>query len=213
MAIIKQGILGAFSGKVGTVIGTSWKGIAIIRSIAASITQPNTAAQLTQRAKFAAVIAFLRPLTAFLRSGFKSAAVKMSGFNAAMSYTLKNAITGVYPEFAIDYTKALVSRGSLPGALNPQTVAGLAGKVDFSWDDNSQQAYTMADDKAVLVVYNPATHQAITKVSEALRSTGSDFIQLPDLFVADTVECYIAFTTASGSEISDSLWVGQVVVA
>ena len=31
MGIIKQGVPGGFSGKVGTVIGSSWKGIAVMR--------------------------------------------------------------------------------------------------------------------------------------------------------------------------------------
>jgi hypothetical protein len=31
MGIIKQAVPGGFSGKVGTVIGSSWKGIAVMR--------------------------------------------------------------------------------------------------------------------------------------------------------------------------------------
>ena len=34
MGTINQGILGGFSGKVGTVIGGSWKGITYMRGIA-----------------------------------------------------------------------------------------------------------------------------------------------------------------------------------
>jgi hypothetical protein len=37
MRIIKQGVLGGFSGKVGTVIGSSWKGIAVMRGPTGSI--------------------------------------------------------------------------------------------------------------------------------------------------------------------------------
>ena len=33
MGIIKQAVLGGFSGKVGTVIGSSWKGIAVMRGL------------------------------------------------------------------------------------------------------------------------------------------------------------------------------------
>ncbi len=44
MSTIKQGISGGFSGKTGTVIGSSWKGIAVMRGIAPSIAQPNTEA-------------------------------------------------------------------------------------------------------------------------------------------------------------------------
>ena len=45
----KQGILGGFKGKVGTVIGSSWNGIAYMKGQAQSVRNPKTAAQMTQR--------------------------------------------------------------------------------------------------------------------------------------------------------------------
>ena len=52
MGKIKQGILGGFRGKVGTVIGASWNGIAYMRGLAQSVKNPKTAAQMQQRAFF-----------------------------------------------------------------------------------------------------------------------------------------------------------------
>lgn len=52
MGKIKQGILGGFKGKVGTVIGASWNGIAYMRGIPQSQKDPKTAAQMAQRAFF-----------------------------------------------------------------------------------------------------------------------------------------------------------------
>ena len=49
MGTIKQGILGGFNGKVGTVVGASWKGIAYMRGQAQSVRNPKTAAQVMQR--------------------------------------------------------------------------------------------------------------------------------------------------------------------
>lgn len=213
MAIFKQGILGPFSGTIGSVIGGSWNGIAYMRSKATTVNNPRTPAQLNQRAKFSTVIKFLRPLTSFLRFGFKSQAVRMSGFNAAMAYNLKNALSGTYPTFAIDYTKALVSRGSLPGALNPGVTSLVAGKVDYSWDDNSQDTNTNIDDKAVLVIYNPLRNKAVTVIGGSTRESGLDTIDLPEIFSGENVECFIAFTDATESVISDSQWVASITVA
>lgn len=213
MAIIKQGVLGAFSGKVGTVIGTSWKGIAIIRGIAASIVNPRTPAQLEQRARFSLVVKFLRTLTAFLRSGFKSAALQMSGFNAAVAYNVKNAVSGIYPELTLDYTKLRVTQGNLPGALNPTVVSSAAGTVAFHWDDNSMDAGSMADDKAVLLVYNPVKGQSVNSIGPLTRTEGDQTLTLPAAFTGDQVECYISFANANESVFSDSIYVGKVLVA
>ena len=49
MGKIKQGILGGFKGKVGTVIGSSWNGIAYMRGQAQSVRNPKTPAQMIQR--------------------------------------------------------------------------------------------------------------------------------------------------------------------
>lgn len=49
MGKIMQGILGGFSGKVGTVVGGTWKSISYIRSIATSVANPRTEKQLRQR--------------------------------------------------------------------------------------------------------------------------------------------------------------------
>ena len=49
MGKIKQGILGGFKGKVGTVIGSSWNGIAYMKGLPQSVKNPRTDAQVQQR--------------------------------------------------------------------------------------------------------------------------------------------------------------------
>lgn len=49
MGKIKQGILGGFKGKVGTVIGSSWNGIAYMKGLPQSVRNPRTDAQVQQR--------------------------------------------------------------------------------------------------------------------------------------------------------------------
>ena len=49
MGKIKQGILGGFKGKVGTVIGSSWNGIAYMKGLPQSVKDPRTDAQVQQR--------------------------------------------------------------------------------------------------------------------------------------------------------------------
>ena len=213
MGTIKIGILGGFSGKVGTVIGATWKGIDYMRSRATSVSNPNTPAQLEHRAKFVTIVLFLKPLTAFLRFGFKSLAIKKSGFNAAMAANFKNdVIIGTYPAFNIDYTKISVSQGNLPGALNPATVSATAGTVRFTWENNSWETNASVDDQAVLVVYNPTKEAAVSVIGGLTRAVGSQTIILPNSFSGDEVQCYIAFTNANQSVISNSQYVMGLIV-
>jgi flagellar basal body rod protein FlgB len=212
MATFVKGILGGFSGKVGTVIGGTWKGIDYMRSKASSISNPQTAAQLDQRLRFSIMGKFLRPLTAFLRIGFKSQAVKMSAINAAMSYNLANALTGTYPDYDVDFTRVLVSQGTLPGALNAEATATVAGEIGYTWEDNSTDTDASATDKALLVVYNPSKNKVVTVVDGNTRSGGSQTITLPANFTGDEVQCYISFSTAKQTVLSNSEFVGGVIV-
>jgi hypothetical protein len=52
MGTIKKGILGGVSGKVGNVVGGSWKGIDYLRVLPASVHNANSQPQISQRYKF-----------------------------------------------------------------------------------------------------------------------------------------------------------------
>ncbi len=213
MGKISQGILGGFSGKVGTVIGGSWKGIDYMRSIPASVANPRTAAQVQQRTKFTTAIGFLQSMTSFLRVGFKNYAIKMTAFNAAMSYTLKNAVFGEDPDFFIVYPDALVSRGSLPGALNGAAASTVAGQIDITWTDNSGEGTALAGDLANVVVYNPTKEQAVTVIGGNTRSSGAQSVTIPASFAGDEVHVYLAFQTDNQSDVSNSTYLGEVVAS
>ena len=183
-----------------------------MRSKPTSVTNPRTPAQLAHRAKFSTVIQFLQPLTSFLRIGFKSLAIEMSAFNAAMSYNLRNAIAGIYPDYTIDYTSVKVTSGNLPGALNAVITSTIAGEIEFTWEDNSSDAGALADDKAMLVVYNAAKGLCVSVIGGNTRASGSQSVTVPNLFAGDQVHSYLSFANTNGSACSDSQYVGAVEV-
>jgi hypothetical protein len=212
MGTFKQGIYGGYSGKVGNVVGSSWKGIDVMRIMPASVANPQTVPQLTQRQKFSVTMGFLQPISEFLKTGFRNYAVRMTGINAAMSYNIRDAVSGAYPNYTIDYPNVLVSRGSLPAALNPAAAAGAAGKVVFTWDDNSTEIGADASDKSLIVVYNPVKHQAVTANELAERSAATQTVTVPDAWTGDLVQNYLAFINAKGDDLASSRFAGAVTV-
>ena len=212
MGKISQGILGGFSGKVGNVIGGNWKGIDYMRVKPANVANPKTEGQVDQRSKFSTVLQFLQPLQGFLKVGFHAYAVKMTEFNSAMSYNVKNAITGEYPDYAIDFESALVSRGALTGALNPEASSPGLGQVQFNWADNSNDGNASPTDKAMVLVYNPVKNEAVYVTDGPERSTGTHTLTVPDNYSGDTVHAFIAFINEE-NEVSNSKYVGEVVVS
>ncbi|MDX9883166.1 MAG: DUF6266 family protein [Prolixibacteraceae bacterium] len=210
MGTIKQGILGGFSGKVGNVIGGNWKGTDYMRVKPASVANPQTDGQMDQRSKFSTVLGFLQPISEFVKVGFKGYAIKMTAFNSAMSYNVKNALTGDYPDYE-DYANTLVSRGSLAGALNPTAVSENVGEVSFSWDDNTTEGNANATDKAMLLVLNPTKKEAVFITDGAARSVGTQTLTVPANYSGDDVVCFIAFISLDGT-VSNSKFVGEITV-
>jgi len=213
MGKIAQGVLGGFSGKVGNIVGGTWKGIDYMRIKPANVSNPKTQGQLDQRSKFSTVLRFLQPLTDFLKVGFKLYAIKMTQFNSAMSYNLNNAITGTYPNFTIDYTKALVSRGSLVGAAGAAVASSSAGVVEFTWSDNTGSGNALGTDKALLVVYNATKGYAVYDTAGASRATQSQNLVVPSDFSGDTVQAFIGFVSEDSKEVANSVHIGSVTVA
>mgnify|MGYP003109065000 FL=1 len=209
MGKIAQGILGGLSGKVGNVIGGSWKGIDYIRIKPSSVANPRTEGQVNQRNRFTVTLEFLQAIKPFIKQGYKSLAIKKTEFNAAMSYILNNAVTGTAPNFNVDYNDALVSRGGLSGVLNGTTDLTNPGEVTFDWDDNSAEGNANTTDKAMLLVYNPAKKESISVIDGNLRTSGSQTVVIPTTYAGDTVELFAAFITADGSQVSNSTYLGS----
>lgn len=210
MGRISKGILGGFSGTVGTVIGGSWKGIEYMRSQPSRRSASATQRQMEQRLKFGMMIKFQAPMNGLLNESFRSYAVRMTGANSALSYNIRNAITGVYPDFEIDYSLALVSRGDLPNASNPAAAVAAGSVVNFEWTNNAGTGKAANNDVAVLVVYCPAK-QACAWLESGERQDEAASIAVSG-FAGEVVQTWIAFFSADGRETSNSIFTGQFTV-
>lgn len=113
MGTIKQGILGGFNGKVGTVIGSSWKGITYMKGRAQHVKNPRTAGQIYQRNAMKAIALALHPIASILSITFKNSAQKMSGYNKAVSINYKEAIVNQDGQPVVDFSKLILSKGTL----------------------------------------------------------------------------------------------------
>ena len=204
MGKISQGILGGFSGKVGTVIGSTWKSIHYMRAIATSVKDSRTEKQLIQRSKFLASINFLKTVTPFVRIGYRNYAYRQSEFNAAMSYMLKYAVTGDGEQATIDFDKTLLAQGSLTTATDA-AVQVEAGKATFTWTDNSGIGNAAATDKVMVLAYNKDRQETVYNTAAATRANGTAELVLPASWADDALAVYLAFYSEDGQRVSNSL--------
>jgi hypothetical protein len=210
MGTFEKGYLGGFSGKVGTAVGSSWKKLNVLRSNPPRRRKgPATSLQLEQQAKFALMTNFLLPLTDLLNQTYnKSAASRMSGFNKAFSVN-NEAITGVFPAFAVDFPKVLLSKGSLPNAGSPAAVSTVAGKLVFSWLDNSGTNSALSSDLAFVAAYNEELKHWIFLQKAAARNAAGYTLDVTP-FSGKPVQTYLGFMSADRKKVATSWYTGPV---
>lgn len=212
MGKIKQGILGGFSGKVGPVIGSSWKGKAYMKSIPLSFNDANSELQQMQRTKFRLVSKFIFAIASFLRIGFRSLADGITEVNAAMSVNLKSAISGTWPNYSLDYSKALVSKGGLDNVYNP-TMSFQDTEMELSWSDNSGIGNAKATDNVMVLIYNATKNESKVDTNVAARNERTASMSVPSAWTGDTVHVYLAVKRDDNNETSNSVYLGTQVIS
>jgi hypothetical protein len=212
MATFEKGILGGFSGKVGSVVGGNWKGIDYMRSRANKRKFTPSQKQLEQQLKFGLMMKFLQPMSALLEVSFSDYAIRKTGINSAFAYNYANAITGAFPDYAIDYSKALVSRGILPNVLGPSVLSGAGSILTWIWTDSGSSSDTKPADQAILVAYCAALKQAIFTTSGGNRSDLTADLNVAT-FQGQPVETYIGFISEDGRRVAVSIFTGEVTVS
>lgn len=97
MARIRNGILGGFRNKVGSVIGQVYGGASVMRAMPSQVANPQTTAQVDHRALFGQMCRIMSVANGLLRlSTWQENPVK-NGFNGAMRHNWRNAILPVTP--------------------------------------------------------------------------------------------------------------------
>ena len=212
MGKYKKGILGPFRGLVGTVVGSSWNGTFYLKSVPDFGDYQPTTAQLNVQAKLAFVTGFLKPLKPLLNIGYKLFNRGQTPMNKATSYHLKNAVTGTNASnYAIDYSKVMISEGDLPVADHPEVNITVANRLDFSWVDDSELESTNDTDRLTVLAINPAKGNYTKKISAVPRSAEAYLLPLPG-YSGDEVQVYMFFVSTDGKQVSKSVYVGEFLV-
>jgi len=210
MATYTNGINGTFKGKVGTVIGSSWKGIPYIKSIPDKRTIPAHEKEQLNRNKFAMAHWWLKPVKDFVRAGFKGYSERVEGFIAAKSWLLKNAFEGAGEQMVINPALVKVSYGDLHLPTNITAHKTAADQLQITWDVSALKNDKY--DQAMILAYDIEHSVAVHNTTGQFRHVGSDTLYIPPTISEMTYHIYIAFVTADRSRQSDSMYLGTITL-
>ena len=210
MGKIKQGILGGFSGRVGGVVGSSWKGIDVVKSRPLSVANPKTSGQVAQRGAFSQVVAFAAAiLAAVIKPLWDRFQIQKSGYNAFVSTNIPFFSTS-----GLDTPASLViSKGKMEStAIASVTATAGSPTVQINWVDDSGSGYKGATDEAYAVVYNETTGEVVGGTDGNERADEYVTVTLSaNLASADDLHCYLAFKRKDGTVVSNTSYSNKVV--
>ena len=209
MGKIKTGILGGFQGKVGTVIGSTWRGESIMRALPKTATKAPTESQRIQRLKFKAVSEFLNPLRSTLSTYFGNDTGVKSKYNMATSYHITNAVEITEQGTQILYPRVLVAKGTLFGFQNLTTTPSET-VITLNWEDNTVFGNAKAEDTVNVVCYIEEVNTFYVFESIANRDGLTASVTLPQNFLGYNVEVYAFLYDKVSKTSSNSVYLGSI---
>ena len=202
MGKIKQGILGGFKGKVGTVIGSSWNGIAYMRGQAQSVRNPKTPAQMIQRDFFKEVQdlagQFTNEQLAFL---FPNSPKNMTRRNALAQQLAADPIVTDDAKH-VDLAN-LNSIGNAATADMPDVTIAAAGEnLTISWDGNGDFRAEHSDEYPTIFVANVTKKKVyLVNSTAAIGASGAQSFNVGLAAYGEAEDTFSGFMLATGSKI------------
>lgn len=214
MGLFEKGTLGSVSGSVGPVVFCTLNGQDVVKSKPTKSKKAPTLLQLAVRSKFALSTSFLSLFSDWISIGFKQVNKKSSRMNSAVSKLITENITGVYPDFKIDYAKVTLCNGKLEGALNLAVETKVKREVSLTWDPNDDADPLVQternSDLVYVAFYDPTLKSGLFVDGSATRGAGVTTVHITSRFTSPSIHGWLCFISQDGKQASPSEYLGAI---
>ncbi len=208
MARVQNPIIGRASGKFGTGVFATLFGQNILRSLPVEVRNPRTPAQIAQREKFAAGVAFIKKIYPFIKQAFPSSLANM----VPASYVLPSVLRHAGAEAGLtksDTKKALDDFN--PVHYGDFGIGREAGEVEVDIDLSALDPEMAEGDEVLMCIYNVTTG-AVSQSIQLVNSTlsVSITISLPGTSNTDDIVVFFQAKNPARFKAGASLGVASV---
>src|SRR5690606_17402619 len=201
MATFKEGINGPFKGKVGSVIGSSWRNIPYMKGmykVKRNKRKP-TEKQALQHHKFKLLNHFFMKISSVLDIGFGSFTSRATGQNAAFSYNYDHAFIEEDDQITLNYPALKFSHGSLYTAGAEKALL-LGEGVKVVWNPKTYGVGGALDDVALAIAYSVSLDLFLSET--ALRHEGEAFIPFEKAELENELHVWLFFFDSRRKQVS-----------
>jgi hypothetical protein len=213
MAKIRKGKLGPVSGKIGPIVGATWKGISYIRTRPKKKKKKNklkrSPAQIAAQEKLKFMNLILVPFHEFITVGFANEAVEKTEISAAFSANYNTMISGVYPDLEADYSKLILSVGKLPMINDVKMILEDSEMLKLTWKSDVVKK-TAFNDQLMFVAYSPELNMSFGFTGGVNRAYKECDIKIQEPFIGKTLEVYVGMTSFNRKSIANSMYLGRI---
>lgn len=218
MGKVQVGILDGFVGKVGTVVGSFWKGLPVMRAYKRVVKDANTNAQQLIRTRFTAITSLASAFLYAIRMGFKQ--VARSRKITEGDYFVKKNWECVHADTpgttTIDYTELVLAQGNLPEVLFGNASFAEPLQVSVPMTDTTGVIGADAHDKVYLFVYSPEAGAGVISDGRNTRADESASVNVPAYWNGHRVHVW-GFAIGNGTDnkgiVSDSRYLGSGTIS
>ena len=202
MGILEQGIFGAVKNKVGNLVGSSWKGIAVIKTKPVSVANPRTVGQINQRTKFSVIVKLASAiLSTIIKPLWDRFAIRESGYNSFVSTN----IDCVSAAGVIDPSLIVTSRGKMAEDTTLVVYSySSAGLASIEWTAAPTDPFALPSDLLYIAVYDVNEQLMYGYATGVQRQAEGVAFTAKPLPVGSPVFLYLSWKRADGTIVSDS---------
>lgn len=200
-----------FTGKLGDLVGCKGPNGYYLRKRAQATTRKPTVKQLESRARFALVNAFFAPLRDVVYLGARTPRLrghKTAALSEAVSWALRYAVEGAYPDFQINPAKVRITTGAKEKPANATFDLNDSGVLEVGWRAQGDAFNGYGDDRIWLMAYDVANKQL--RMEERLRGDGGGTLDLAGEPKGSEWFVYVSAAERDLSLFSNSVYLGRV---
>lgn len=207
MARINQNLNGAFSGKIGPMVGYIWKNRACIRTYRKSINYPNTEGQRQERDWFVGMVRFASRAKSALQLGLNQRAndAGMTEGNYFISLNKAHFHRNA-GSVEVDYDMLTLAEGPAADVLFHSPEFGDGETVSIGYEKNMLFSRSSGEDKVYVFAYAPELAEGFLAAPSTRRTKHID-IQLPETWFGAVVHLY-GFVVDRDGRASNSTYIG-----
>lgn len=208
MARLDQGLLGGYSGKLGTTVGATWKGINVVRTYQPNVANPNTQLQRDHRYKFREIAqlgSFF--LASMVKPFWDKGAKKMSGYNAFVSMNAR----AMRDDLQFNPMNFIIGNGQMGHPEYEINLSEESNRLDIGWDKNEQVLYGQPTDELYLIAFNYVGEPIGYSLGEVKRSEALKRIDLIE--GVDASEAVVCVAWLSENRLNQSITKRMELVA